>query len=237
MEEQSIRTLVETCATEFTTIGFQTATEMHLAKQLGDPEVARRLAAVIGRVLDWDAPRIHVERIRSVIAFSFGMRRESNGNVLPGPVNQTLAAFTEDVFELTNCNVYAQHEIVSCFGNRIPSDRVMRIDPILDPVDGTLIYLSSLDVLKKVIDLAAGRELGEILIVAQRHHGPRVCRLANEMNLDAYLPEDRELPLEFDPESSQPWVRDCFLFALHTALSLMTVERRSLTGTQSPHMR
>ncbi|MDB5179847.1 MAG: hypothetical protein JWN12_479 [Candidatus Saccharibacteria bacterium] len=138
-----------------------------------------------------------------VIVNAFGFRENSDGTKIPGPMNEALAAFTDEHF----------------------SDRPILVSPDIAPALQTeprrVLELNStsgsLDTLKDPKNTGTAGELLQArafmreenyttaIIIAHAFHVARVARMAQKLDIVTAIPDG--LPKEFDPESAQEWTR------------------------------
>lgn len=199
----------------------------HLERELGDPDLARRLARLLLEdALSWQAPSLPLARIGTIMAFTFGNRMQPNGNRVPGPVNAALADLAVRLHEATGAPVWAQWEVAEAIGERIPEDRLRAIYPPRD-AQGEPRYLSTGGVIDAILaDGAQGPErLGGIGVVAMRDHAWRCVAICRRRGLEAGVPQGFALPEFYDEESGQAWTRDRLPYLLHD-LHCRALDRR-----------
>jgi hypothetical protein len=85
-----------------------------LTAELGDPADAAAFARFVqDDVLTWRPPAADATSFRTLLAFTFGNRMESNGNRAPGPVNEAIAAVAAEVQRRSSAVVYASGRLPS----------------------------------------------------------------------------------------------------------------------------
>lgn len=138
-----------------------------------------------------------IEKVDCIIGQSFGA--EKNG---PGYVNELLAKF---IIEKTNSNLplLLQGEIADAFNNM--TGRTPELTIKGDPSTALGSKLDSWEVLRQIKDFMDEHDLSNPLIVAQAFHVGRVAMQAVKLGMDPITPKD--LPREFDPNSTQIWTR------------------------------
>jgi len=203
----------------------------YLNTQLENEDISRKMAdAIHSSFLDWSTPTIDCKKADAIIALSFGFCRLENGNITPGQMNIDIADIVVDLYNKTNCNVYAQWEVAESIGNRINRNNLVAIYPEINHTDGLVKYLSSFDVLKKVKEIIGKSDSqSKVLIVAWAHHAPRCIKIAKELGFNAFIPKNITLPSEYDSNSSQPWTRDGISYISHDSLSRFKVHRSKMT--------
>ncbi|WP_298440564.1 hypothetical protein [uncultured Ferrimonas sp.] len=209
----------------------------HLQHQLGhshdDPILAAQLAvAFYDAMLDWRAPEIgEAEPVGAIIACAFGYKRQPNGNITPGPMNQLLAKRVIELQHQYQCPAYMQWEISEAVGSSIAPQHVVAINPDIHPDDATVSYLSTQGVIDKVAQQVPDPgSLGKVLIVAWRHHVTRSVRIAQEAGFDAYAPALDSLPCDYDASSGQIWTRNPRDYLLHDVLVRLKKVQARLPG-------
>lgn len=185
------------------------ALEEYLAIELDDPVIAKELASILIKdVLTWKAPTIATQEINSIIAFAFGNRILLNGNRLPGPMNEALADLVVQLYDQTNARVYAQWEIAEAISNRIPSEKLIVINPTLD-VSANVIYLSTVGVASAIVkQVSDPQKLGKVAVIAFNDHLYRCIQTSRDAGIDAYAPAEYSMPSTYDAHSGQPWTRN-----------------------------
>lgn len=191
------------------TISHKTAIEEYLANELDDAIIAKELATIlVENILAWKAPTIAPEQITTIIAFAFGNRTLPTGNRLPGPMNEALADLVVQLYEKTNAPVYAQWEIAEAIGDRIASEKLIVINPILD-AQANVVYLSTAGVASTIIkQVGDPQTLGKVAVVAFHDHLYRCVKISRDAGIDAYAPEGYTMPNKYDAHSGQPWTRN-----------------------------
>jgi hypothetical protein len=211
------------------------AIQDYLQGQLGDDSLAQTLAtAVHDCLLDWTAPNTELAEVGAIMAFSFGYRRVSNGNIIPGPMNENLADVVVALYSQLQCKVYAQWEIAEAIVTRVPSAMIHPIYPDISAKDATVKYLSTYGVAQKVLEsVGTAEQLGKVLVVAWRDHAPRCVRIARKLGFSAFVPPT-PLPNDYDPDSGQAWTRNRHAYLVHDGLSRLEGYRADVIGTSSP---
>jgi hypothetical protein len=197
-----------------------------LTAELGDPADAAIFARFVhDDVLTWRAPTADVASFRTLLAFTFGNRMEPNGNRVPGPVNEAIAAVAADVQRRSGAVVYAQWEVAEPLAALVPGATIIPIHPDRD-VRAEPVYLGTLAVIRRAIDLGGGAAaLGAVGIVSFRDHLRRCVATARALGIDAHAPEGVTTPDRYDPLSGQPWCRNRRAYLLHD-IAVAAAERR-----------
>jgi hypothetical protein len=187
----------------------KTALEDYLADQLNDATIAKELSTmVVEDLLNWKAPTIALAQIDSIVAYAFGNRILSNGNRLPGPMNDALADLVVQLHKETNVPVYVQWEIAEAIGDRIAPEKVISINPVLD-AQANIVYLSTAGVASAVIKhVGSAQKLGKVAVIAFNDHLYRCVQTSRDLGMDAYAPDGYSMPNNYDPDSGQPWTRN-----------------------------
>jgi hypothetical protein len=194
----------------------KTAIEEHLANELGDATIAKGLAAMlVEKILTWKAPTIAPAQITSIVAYAFGNQILPNGNRLPGPMNESLADLVVQLHQETNAAVYAQWEIAQAIGERIPSEKLIVINPTLDAL-ANVVYLSTAGVAAAVIKhVGETQKLGKVAVIAFHDHLYRCVQVSCAAGMDAYAPEGYQMPTQYDAHSGQPWTRNRLIYLVN----------------------
>jgi hypothetical protein len=195
-----------------------------LEAELGDRATARALAAaLVEDALTWRAPTVPLEKVRTIIGFTFGNRMLANGNREPGPVNAVLADLAVRLHAATGARVWAQWEVAEAIGGRVPVGMVEAIYPGRDG-QAEPRYLSTGGVVKAII-ARSGAPLGTVAVVAMRDHAWRCATICRRHGLTAGVPEGWALPGDYDKNSGQPWTRERLAYLLHD-LHCRALDRR-----------
>jgi len=192
---------------------------LHLESELGDRLQANKLAKFIAQeLLVWSVPKGNLANVDSVIAFSFGNRLLKGGAAVPGPVNQRLAQVAIKIFKQIGCPVFAQWEVAECIGSAIPSNHLCPITPDVGEDGHTLKYLSTTDVILKIMKhMGRARETKHILVVAHRDHAHRCLAYLRQNGFKNACVPPFPLPQGYDPRSGQPWTRQRHIYAFAAA--------------------
>ena len=198
----------------------------HLEAELGDAAIARALAAaLVEDALSWRAPTVPLEKVRTIIGFTFGNRMLANGNREPGPVNARLADLAVRLHEATGARVWAQWEVAEAIGGRLPGGMVEAIYPVRDR-QGEPRYLSTGGVVEAIVARGGGLAAhGPVAVVAVRDHAWRCANICRRHGLAAGVPEGWALPGDYDKNSGQPWTRERLAYLLHD-LHCRALDRR-----------
>lgn len=205
--------------------------------ELGDQAVARQLAAHLTEAgFRWKYPTFPVREADSVVAYSFGYRSptgkvdpdtglsDSGEAPEPGPINSLLADAVYAISRARAVRVYAQWEIAQVLTRKHGMQDVVSIHPITGP-DGKTIYLSTDGVAKEVVARAGSAQaLGKVAVVGHRDHIKRCVIVSRDNGMNASVAREVPLPVQYDPESAQPWTRrrDAYLLTdLVAQLSIM----------------
>jgi hypothetical protein len=202
------------CAETLTDAELESAIEAKLTTQLGNSDVAAYTAKfLMDEILTWKGEELPIEEADTILAFAFGNRVILNGNQVPGPMNVALADTVVEIYKQTGIPVYAQWEIAQSIGDRIPVKHLTSINPKI-AADGTLTYLSTDGVAAAAVQLSGGN-MGKTVVVGFYEHSLRTINTSKSVGIDAYAPEDIELPHDYDPQSGQAWTRDAKTFVMH----------------------
>lgn len=208
--------------------------------ELGDQAVARQLAAHITEAgFRWEYPTFPLREADSVVAYSFGYRSPtgkvdpttglSDGAEMPepGPVNALLADAVHAIVRARAVRVYAQWEIAQVLTEKHGMKDVVSIHPTKGP-DGKTIYLSTDGVAKAVVAHAGSAQaLGKVAVVGHRDHVKRCVIVSRDNGMSASVAREVPLPVQYDPQSAQPWTRrrDAYLLTDLVAQLSMTRNR------------
>lgn len=211
-----------------------------LEAELGDTATARSLAAAIAEAgFRWDYPRMPVREADSVVAYSFGYRSatgkvdpntglsDGEENPQPGPINEMLADAVAAIARMRKVRVYAQWEIAEVLAGKHSMTDVVPILPVIGG-DGKKTYLSTDGVAKAVVHHAGGAAaLGTVAVVGHRDHVKRCILVSRDNGMKAAAAREIPLPVQYDPESAQPWTRkrDSYLLSDVIAQLMMTRAR------------
>jgi len=138
-----------------------------------------------------------------VIVNAFGFREDESGHKVPGPLNESLAHFTDEYF------------------SHLPILVSQDVAPALETNPALIMGVSSTSqVTGGLNNPKTSGTAGELLsakefmvredytlaiIVAQAFHVARVARMATKLDIMSAIPEG--LPANFDAENTQPWIR------------------------------
>lgn len=206
---------------------------LHLAEELGDAEAARQLTQfVLEDALSWRPPTIPVERIETIIAFTFGNRMLDNGNREPGPVNEALASVAAKMHEPRRAPVYAQWEVAAALAGRLPDGAVIPIYPGRDE-RGEPVYLSTSGVIGEIARRVGDpMKLGVVGVVGFADHMWRCVASLRQFGFDAHATAI-PMPSIYDPLSGQAWCRSRHAYLLHDIM-LRATERRAAVIARGP---
>ena len=204
-----------------------------LAAELGDAATAAALAqTLLDIALTWQAPAVPVEKVRTIVAFTFGNRMAASGNRAPGPVNQALADLAVRLHQATGARVWAQWEVAEAIGERLGADALEAVYPGRD-ANAEPRFLSTAGVVEAVVSRGGGSvALGTVAVVAVRDHAWRCVDLCRRHGLQAGVPEGWALPEFYDPASGQPWTRDRLAYLLHDLHCRALDRRDTLIGRE-----
>jgi hypothetical protein len=193
--------------------GIKIALEDFLTHELNDAAIAKELSiALIEDILSWKVPTIAPAQVDSIIAYAFGNRILSNGNRVPGPMNDALADLVVQLHKETNAPVYVQWEITEAIGDRIAPDKVISINPILD-AQANIVYLSTAGVASAIVkQVGSAQKLGKVAVIAFNDHLFRCIQTSRDAGIDAYAPAGYTMPSNYDSQSGQPWTRNRFTY-------------------------
>ena len=207
------------------------ALQAHLHGEPEDPAIALALADIVLQdTLSWRAPVIAVDRITTIIGFTFGNRILPNGNREPGPVNEALADVVAELHQKTGARVIAQWEVAAALQGRVAHDVGTPINPGRDS-RGEPVYLGTSGVLEEIARQAAPQSLGCLGVAAFADHICRCVATARRLRFDAYAPEDFTMPGAYDPQSGQAWCRDRQAYLLHDIMIRVTERRADVVGS------
>lgn len=146
------------------------------------------------------APVGDPQKADCVIGQSFGASEHG-----PGYVNELLAKYIVDNV-CTNVPLILQNEIAAAMpNNRKP---VFSIEGAPSTLTGG--GLNSLAAIEQANIYMKENGLEQPLFIAQAYHIGRVAMLATNLGINPIIPEN--LPTEFDPESTQIWTRNKYLW-------------------------
>lgn len=177
-----------------------------------------------------------------IVAFSFGNRPPAGGadpaKVLaePGPVNEQLADVIAAMRKAKQVPVYAQWEIARVLESKHRMSDVVSIEPDYQP-DGTIVYLSTDDVARKVAQLRAkaAAGAGRASVVGFRDHHKRCVLTCRINHLTAHAPEGYPMPSTYDPDSGQVWTRSRPVYlAADVAGQFLLLERALVEAASRP---
>ncbi|AXB76254.1 hypothetical protein [Novosphingobium sp. P6W] len=209
-----------------------------LAGELGDGGVARQLASHITEAgFRWEYPTFPVREADSVVAYAFGYR-SATGKVdpntglsdgaekpEPGPVNAMLADAVHAIAKVRPVRVYAQWEIAQVLAGKYGMKDVVPIHPAKGP-GGKTIYLSTDGVAKAVVAHAGSAQaLGKVAVVGHRDHVKRCVLVSRENGMAAAVAREVPLPVQYDPQSAQPWTRRRDAYLLTDLIAQLSMTR------------
>ena len=199
-----------------------------LAEELGDRRTAETMAGLLADdTLSWRPPEAPPTQITTILAFTFGNRTQPNGNREPGPVNEALAEVAVRLHRQTGAAIYAQWEVATAVGDRVPPDKLVPIYPERDERAEPR-YLSTAGVVAEVVRRTADPAIfGTVGIVAFSDHAWRCVATARRLGLAAVMPAGYPMPDEYDPLSGQPWCRSRLAYLFHD-IAIRATERRDM---------
>ena len=203
-----------------------------LATQLGDPVLARGLAAILVEdAILWRAPELPPGGARAIFGFTFVNRMLANGNRVPGPVNEMLAERVCVLHQHTAAPVFAQWEIAEALAGQIPAAALTAINPGRD-VRGEPVYLGTAQVVAEIAaQIGTPDSLGPVAVVAFADHLHRAVMSARRAGFDAHAPAGVAMPTAYDPDSGQAWCRSRLAYLLHDIMIRITDRRAAVVGS------
>lgn len=222
-------------------VDFSTTLTERLSAELHDEQTARRLAPFIEEAcFNMTPSRVVIDSVNCVIAFAFGNRPNASGNpdelAEPGPMNEALAACCAALYRQKPVPMYVQWEIACFLDSKaygdIPTTDIIPIKPYWDDA-GKLIYLSTDDVVKKIIEEHTQDQdpatLGMAAIIGHRDHVKRCIMTCRARKVASHAPEGIALPVWYDEQSAQPWTRRRDLYVLQDiSAQLMGVAKANI---------
>lgn len=231
--------LAGTTRSEDATASLEPLMEQHLARALGDEGVARKLAPLLyDATMLWSYPQMPALEADSLIAYSFGNRPAPGADEhsleptasLPGPINTRLAEAVVKIRAIRSVPVYAQWEIAMILQQTYRMDRVIPLNPERG-ADGKVVYLSTEGVAKAALRHAgSAAALGRVAIVGHRDHVKRCILTSRQAGLTAAAVSGIALPVDYDPQSGQPWTRDRATYLIGDIMAQLMIERAALLG-------
>lgn len=186
-----------------------------LQPELEDDETVNLMIEWIRQVaLTWHPETEPLKFADYIIAFAFGNRPPKDGGdpattlAEPGPVNEALADVIAAMLQSRRVPVYAQWEIARVLEVKHHINNVISIEPVINE-DGTIVYLSTDDVAKRVAELRSKVPggPGRASVVGFRDHHKRCVLTCRANALVAHAPGGVAMPKDYDPESGQVWTR------------------------------
>jgi hypothetical protein len=212
-----------------------------LEGELGDGPIARQLA---GHIADagfrWEYPTFAMRDANSIVAYSFGYRsatgRVNADNGLadgeetpqPGPINAMLADAVHAIRKARAVRVYAQWEIAAVLADKYAMTDVVPIHPVAG-ADGRKTYLSTDGVAQAAVAHAGSAQaLGKVAVVGHRDHVKRCILVSRKNGMNAAAVREVPLPVQYDPQSAQPWTRRRDVYLLSDVVAQLTMVRTRL---------
>ncbi len=209
--------------------------QSHFECVFGEREEVNRLTDFIEIATNFEAPVGALEDADTIAAFAFGWRRTSNGNALPGPLNELLAKeFVRLAGMNSQASLYAQHEIGELALQPLGGRPLSVVFPELDSMTMPK-YLTTNGGWIKMTAMAGQAGLGRVAVVAHSVHAHRVCWLGRRLGIDCFVPKEATPISEFDNhETQQPWCRAFLPFVLHSMVSTLVFLRSEVLKTDAP---
>lgn len=158
----------------------------------------------------------HLESSQCLIVLSFGYRKNSDGQVLPGPVNEQLAQ--EAVRLGGDIDIFAQAEVHKAIV-KLTGNLVHCVAP-----KGVGTYFDTHAFFDRCETMLTTRGFRKAIIVAHPHHVPRVQAVARNHGITAYTPPG--IYAIWDKHSEQRWTRSPFTWARRELLVLFAYALR-----------
>ncbi len=202
-----------------------------LASQLHDAAMARELASILMQdALSWRPPEAAPERVRVILAFTFGNRILPNGNREPGPVNEALADCALELHRVSGAPVFAQWEVAEALHGRISPDALTPIFPSRD-ARGEPVYVGTAAVVAEIAArIGDPSTVGLVGVVAFADHLFRAVATARRAGFDAWAAAGMTMPGDYDPNSGQAWCRSRLAYLLHDIMLRVADRRAGLVG-------
>jgi hypothetical protein len=219
--------------------------------ELNDPATAHievpRLEDIF---FTWSLPSIPADRVRTIVAYSFGSRKPSadiNASVsetipsalpVPGPVNEKIADAVYSLYRLAPVMVFAQREVASILASRYGmNDSNLRVVPTPAVVnDGTTASLTIAQVAAATIALnGSAVAMGTTAIVTHRDQAKSAIETSRALGMAAYAAQEIVLPVDYDPQALQPANRRRDLYLLGNMSGQFASLRANLIAQAYPN--
>ena len=186
-------------------------------------------------LLSYRAPSIPDANVDSLWILAFGYRFAAGHTAAagtippmsalePGPINEALAREAAAFVARHPVPIVAQWEVARVLTELGVAD-LISVEPN-HADDGSVIYLSTIDVLEKGLRLLTdtGIAAGQAGLLGHADHSRRCVMAAQRVGIAAAVPEGVRLPADYDRVSGQPWT--------HSRTDFVPVDlmARSLTG-------
>jgi len=158
-----------------------------------------------------------------IVAQSFGM----GANGTPGLSNEAMAKIVLKIRERTGLSMILQIEVANALLKLLPEK----------PKDLWIIkehrekgkYLDTREVVYQTWGIMEKHNWTEAVVVAHPAHVSRVTRLFKKMGMETLIPKKDIESIPFDPNSTQWWTRNIFLWGLREIPSRIIYKMRGWT--------
>lgn len=166
----------------------------------------RAISALIDQARTGDvAPHGDLTEAQTLIGFSFGLVTDAAGQLAgPGVVNDALARFIVNHEALRTKTMILQEElanaVIAC--DQTLASQIQSLKSIKSPGATYNTY----ELMAQVTPQLQSQHIVSLIVVAFRHHLPRAEAVVRKAGFGTITPDLRQVG-DFDPASSQPWIR------------------------------
>ncbi len=221
-----------------------------LTSELNDASTANVIQPYLMDIgFTWDLPLIPAAEVNSIVAYSFGNRpNAASGNTSgpgasqaalpdPGPINEELADVVHQIYQMKPVKVFAQWEIASFLVSKyqMNSTNLYSVEPIIAS-DGTITYLSTAGVASAIVAVnGTAAAMGTVAVVGHRDHAKRCIETSVAAGMNAFAVQGVTLPVNYDPQSGQPWTRNRELYVTYDMMAQIGTKYVTLTAQAYPN--
>lgn len=214
-----------------------------LSVELNDPVTARIEVPYLDDIFfNWELPLIPAAQINAIVANSFGDRPAAASSLsslpAPGPVNEEIADAVHQLYQLKPVMVYAQSEVASVLTSKyqMNSTNLQSVSPPTVASNGTISYPALTDVASAIVALkGSAAALGSVAVVTHRDQAKRAIQTSKTSGMNAYAAQGIALPIDYDPQASQPANRRRDLYLLSDMTNQFATLRAKLIAQQYPN--
>lgn len=210
-----------------------------LTNELNDQIVAgNETTYLFNAFFSWTPPTIDVDRINTIIAYSFGNRAATGGAApTPGPVNEQIADAVFQLRQKISAPIYAQQEVANVLAAKYPM--TTGVMPIGTPTGPSSLDINvptpdgvAAEIVKQAGTAAA---LGSVAVVTHADQAALAIQMSRGAGMKAAAANGLTLPLAYDASAQQTALRRRDLYLPGNLAAQLAMLRLALIDQQYPN--